>query len=309
MPKSERKKLSKVAIAGAGGLLGARLCTVLQNRGFQLYRLLRPTSDGQEVTRNIDWDPGKGLLNPGDLEGVDAVIHLGGANVAGGRWSEARKNRIVESRLKSTLLLSRTLAELKKPPRVFVCASAIGFYGNRGDALLSEDASPGEGFLADLAIAWEAATAPALEAGVRVVNARIGVVLAEDGGALAKMLTPFKMGLGGKIGDGRQYMSWIAIEDVVRAILFCLERDAISGPVNLVAPRPVTNQEFTQTLGRVLGRPTFFPLPAMVVRTIFGEMGQELLLHGARVSPAKLEAAGFAFQQPNLESALRAILK
>lgn len=309
MSETNKTEISKIAIAGAGGLLGTRLCELLKECGYHLFRLVRPGSSATHGADSIPWDPRQGMLDPNHLAGMDAVIHLGGENLASGRWTRARKRRIVGSRLRSTTLLSRALAAMTSPPRVFLCASAVGFYGNRGEELLDETAAAGEGFLADLALAWEASAVPAKDAGIRVVHCRIGVVLAEQGGALAKMLPVFRLGLGGRAGKGRQYMSWIAIEDVVRAILFCLENNGITGPVNMVAPNPVTNAEFAGKLGRVLRRPSILPLPAAAVHALLGEMGQELLLKGARVSPARLLESGFQFRYPRLEPALRAILE
>jgi len=256
----------------------------------------------------IRWDPAAGTIDAAALEGVDAVIHLSGESISGGRWTPARKQQFEESRLKSTDLITKTLAGLRRPPRVLVSASATGFYGDRGDELLTESSPRGTGFLPELCERWEAAAGPAVEAGIRVVHPRIGIVLSARGGALGKMLTPFKMGGGGVIGSGRQYLGWIAIDDLIDVIHEAIFNNALTGPVNAVAPTPVTNREFVKTLGRVLGRPAVLPLPTPAVNLIFGEMGRTLLLEGARVTPRKLSEIEFAFRYPSLEGALRAEL-
>ena len=242
------------------------------------------------------------------MTGVDAVVHLAGENIAGGRWNTARKNAIRESRVQGTAHLCQALAQLRQPPPILITASAIGYYGDRGEESLTEESTSGSGFLSEVTRAWEAATQPAAKAGVRVVNVRIGVVLSRAGGALAQMLTPFKLGLGGKIGHGRQYISWIALSDLLAVIEYLLHDKSISGPVNAVAPMPVTNTVFTRTLGRVLHRPTILPLPAMLVRLLFGQMGRELLLSSTRVLPKRLTASGFIYTYADLEAALRAEL-
>ncbi|MCA9041242.1 MAG: TIGR01777 family oxidoreductase, partial [Planctomycetaceae bacterium] len=239
---------------------------------------------------------------------VDAVVHLAGENIAAGRWNPELKKRIVESREKGTLLLSETLAELENRPEVFVSSSALGYYGDRGETQLTEESEPGTGFLPETCKVWEEATVPAQEAGIRVVIIRIGIVLAKEGGALQKMLLPFKLGLGGKIGSGRQYWSWVALEDLVRIFHFSMTHTEISGPVNGTAPCPVTNQEFTRTLGKVLKRPTCLPVPAFAARLALGEMADDLLLASANVIPAKLEEHGFLFELLSLEDALQSIL-
>ncbi|HET7113332.1 MAG TPA: TIGR01777 family oxidoreductase, partial [Pyrinomonadaceae bacterium] len=237
-----------------------------------------------------------------------AVVHLAGENIAEGRWTSEKKRAIRESRVKGTALLSETLATLHKPPSVFLSASAIGYYGNRGDESLTESSPPGNDFLAGVCQEWEKATTPAAEKEIRTVRARFGIILAEDGGALAKMLTPFRMGIGGRIGDGKQWMSWISLDDVVGAIQFMLHDRFVNGPVNFVAPHPVTNAEFTKTLGRVLSRPTFFPVPAFGVRLAFGEMADALLLSSQRVVPEVLQSGGFGFNWPRLELTLKHLL-
>jgi hypothetical protein len=262
----------------------------------------KPTNGDQ-----IQWDPYSGSLDKSRLEGFDAIVHLSGENIAG-RWTAAKKTKLRDSRIKSTRLLSKTLAELQKPPKVLVCASAMGYYGNRSDEMMKEDSPPGRGFLAETVKEWEAQVQPAIKKGIRVVNLRTGVVLSPAGGALKEMLLPFKMGVGGVIGSGEQYFSWIAIDDVVGAIYHCINTESLSGPVNVASPNPVTNREFTKTLGRVLSRPTIFPLPAFAARLVFGEMGEELLLASIRVQPAKLQATGYPFRYPDLEGALRHVL-
>jgi uncharacterized protein (TIGR01777 family) len=261
---------------------------------------------GQDEVR---WDPYGGILDGSDkLEGIDAFIHLGGESIAS-RWSPARKRAIVESRVKGTALIAETLAVLHEKPKTFLCASAIGFYGDRGGEVLTEGSHAGFGFLPEACQAWEAACEPARKAGIRVVNLRTGIVLSPKGGALAQMLLPFKLGLGGVVGSGDQWMSWISLGDEVSAFLHALKTPSLEGPVNLTAPVPVTNREFTKTLGKVLRRPTFFPLPSFMVKLIFGEMGQALLLEGQKVLPKKLEASGFRYSSPGLEGALEGLLR
>jgi uncharacterized protein (TIGR01777 family) len=242
------------------------------------------------------------------LQGVDAVVHLAGESIAQ-RWTPESKARILQSRTSGTRLLSESFARLTPPPRVFICASAIGYYGNRGDEVLTEQSPPGSGFLAEVCREWEAACEPAVRGGIRVVNLRTGMVLSAAGGVLPRMLFPFRVGLGGKIGSGRQYMSWIALDDLVGVIIHALTCDRLAGPVNAVAPNPVTNLEFTRTSGRVLRRPTFLAVPAWAARLAFGEMADALLLASARVTPARLAASGFVFRYAELESALRHVLK
>jgi uncharacterized protein (TIGR01777 family) len=239
------------------------------------------------------------------LEGIDAVVHLAGENVAGGRWTPEVKARILESRRRGTRLLSESLAQLHSRPRVLVSASAIGFYGDRGDETLREDSEAGTGFLADVCREWEAATAAAADAGIRVVHLRIGVVLSAAGGALAKLLPPFQVGAGGRVGSGAQYMSWIALDDLLGAVLHALRTESLQGALNATAPAPVTNQEFTTVLGRVLGRPTLVPVPAVAARLAFGEMADAVLLASQRVEPARLAATRYTFRFSDLESALR----
>ena len=294
----------KILVTGASGLVGSALVPLLVADGHEVARLGR-TAPGPADLR---WDPDAGTLDAATLEGFDGVIHLAGENIAAGRWNAARKRRIKESRVQGTLLLARTLAGLKRPPRVLVSASAVGFYGDRGDEELNEQSPAGSGFLTEVCREWEAATEAAAGEGIRVVHARLGVVLSRDGGALAKMLTPFKLGAGGIVGSGRQYMSWITLEDTVAALAHLLVTETAAGPVNVVAPAPVTNREFTKTLGRVLRRPTLFPLPAFVARLVFGEMADALLLGSNRVKPASLLDSGYVFRHGSLEEGLRAVL-
>jgi hypothetical protein len=242
------------------------------------------------------------------FSGVEAVIHLAGENIASGRWTAARKQRILESRVKGTKLIAETIGRLEPPPSVFVSASAIGYYGDRGSEVLREESPPGTGFLADVCRQWEAATDPATRKGVRVVHLRTGLVLSAAGGAMGKMLLPFKLGVGGKIGSGNQYWSWISLDDVCGAITHCIQAATLHGPVNIVSPSPVTNLEFTKILGRVLRRPTIFPMPAFAARLVLGEMADALLLASARVEPAKLSASRFVFKDKELESTLRSLL-
>jgi len=294
----------KILVSGASGLVGGTLVPFLTTGGHDVRRLGR----GRKRAGTVVWDPEAGSIDRAGLDGIDAVVHLAGENIAGGRWTAEKKARIRDSRVVGTRLLCEALAAMARPPKVLVAASAIGFYGDRGNDPVDEDSAPGAGFLADVCREWEAATAPAAAAGIRVVNLRLGVVLSGAGGALATMLTPFKLGLGGPVGGGRQYMSWIAIDDVADAVLFALTTPSLSGPVNAVSPGVVTNAEFTATLAKVLSRPAVVPMPAVAVRLLLGEMGEELLLASTRVAPQRLEAADFHFRFPTLEPALRHVL-
>lgn len=267
-------------------------------------RLVRgPAKAGEQIS----WDPSKPIA-PDAVSGFDAVIHLAGETIVG-RWTAAKKARIHDSRVVGTNNLARALAQAKDKPQVFVCSSAIGYYGNRGDELLSEESAPGSGFLPDVCREWEAATQAAAAAGIRTVHMRTGVVLSPKGGALGKMLTPFKMGVGGKIGDGRQWMSWIDVQDMVGAMHHILKSDLLQGPVNMVAPKPVTNEEFTETLASVLSRPAIFPLPAFVVKLAFGEMGETVLLGSQRVEPTQLVMSGYPFRFSSLRASLESMLQ
>ncbi|MFL6301430.1 MAG: TIGR01777 family oxidoreductase [Terriglobales bacterium] len=294
-----------VLISGASGLVGTALIPALVSRGDRVIRLVRhPVEAGAP---EIEWRPGS-RLDPEVLEGFDAVIHLAGENIFG-RWTEAKKRAIIESRVGGAQTLSDAIAGCQRAPRVFLSASAIGYYGSRSDESLDEESSSGEGFLAEVAREWEDATASARRAGVRVLNLRFGVVLSKSGGALAKMLTPFRLGLGGRLGSGQQFFSWISIDDTIAAILSALDNERVRGPVNLTAPAPVTNAEFAKILARVLHRPAIFPLPLFIPTLVFGkQMTQETLAASQRVFPAKLAAAGYNFRHPELEGALRDLL-
>lgn len=293
----------RVAVSGGSGFVGTHLREYLTEAGDQVIQLVRRKPD--PAAHEIGWDPAAGHVEAEALKGIDAIVHLSGENIAAGRWTTARKQRIRDSRVKTTELLAQTLAGLEAPPRVFVCASAVGYYGDRSGAVLTEDAPPGSGFLAEVCQQWEAACGPARAAGVRVVNLRTGVVLSPHGGALAKMLPVFRMGMGGVVGSGDQWLSWIALSDLLRVIEFVITNDGLSGPANAVSPNPVTNRQLTQAIGRVIKRPTLVPLPAVAVRLTMGQMGEETLLASSRVIPQRLQSAGFQFEHPELEEALR----
>lgn len=301
----------KILVSGPGGLIGRSLIPTLQTEGHTVVGLSRRAG----APGDFVWAPEKGELN-GDLDGIDAVIHLAGESVAGGRWTRARKKRIRDSRVMGTDLLARRAADARAKskagsgPRIFISASAIGFYGDGGDATLTESGRAGSGFLVDVAREWEGAAEPARQAGIRVVQTRIGIVLSPAGGALQAMLPIFRLGLGGRLGSGRQWMSWIALPDVIGAIRHVLAREDIQGPVNFTAPTPVTNADFTRALGRSLGRPAFLPAPAFAMKLALGsQMAQEMLLTGARVSPQVLEKTGYHFQFPELSGALESLLE
>jgi uncharacterized protein (TIGR01777 family) len=296
----------KILVSGSHGLVGSALIKSLTTAGHEVVRLVR--RERAFGSPEIEWHPNQGRIDAEHLEGLDAVVHLAGESIASGRWTSDKKRAIRESRTKGTLLLSQSLAGLSRPPGVFVSASAIGYYGNRGDELLTEKRAPGDDFLAGVCIDWEKATGPAVEKGIRTVVTRFGIILDANGGALEKMLTPFRMGIGGRIGTGKQWMSWIALEDVVNALRFVIDDGAINGPVNFVAPNPVTNAEFTKTLGRVLSRPTLIPIPAFGIRLAFGEMADALLLSSQRVEPSVLQNRGYLFKWPALEPALKHLL-
>lgn len=298
-----------ILLTGSHGLIGSALLdhwrtdpSTAAPRVFCLVRHLEPRNSFE-----IPWDPAVGALDPVALDALelDAVIHLAGEPLTGGRWTEDKKDRILRSRFDGTMLLARTLAQLSHPPRVLLSGSAIGYYGNRHDQWLDEDSPSGNGFLADVCRRWESATEPAARAGIRVVKLRTGIVLARRAGALAAMLPPFQLGLGGVLGNGGQYFSWIGLDDVVGAIEHLLAQPTAVGPVNLVSPQPVTNRQFTTTLGAVLGRPTVLWLPATVLRLILGEMADEMLLSSARVLPARLQAGGYTFREPELGQTLQ----
>lgn len=295
----------KIIITGSSGLVGTALVSFFRKEHHEVYKLVRVRADLQND--EIAWDPERGVINPNLIEGFDVVIHLAGENIMG-RWTESKKKRIKESRVKSTSLLCQSLNQLKKPPHVFISASAVGYYGNRGDDILTEQSVKGKGFLANVCEEWEEATRLAAEKGIRVINLRFGMILSSCGGALKQMLPIFKLGLGGKMGSGNQYVSWIAIDDLVRAINYIIHQESLAGPINAVSPDPVTNEEMTKTLGKVLHRPTFLAMPTFMVELVFGELGKDVLLSSARVKPSKLEEAGFQYRYPHLEEALTAIL-
>ncbi len=295
-----------VLVTGASGLVGSALVPFLTTGGHRVSRLVRSTPHPGQA--EIPWDPQTGSIATSALEGVDAVVHLAGENIATGRWSAEKKARIHHSRVQGTRLLCDALAQLVNPPKVLVSASAIGYYGDRGAESLHEASRPGTGFLAEVCQAWEAATAPAVQRGIRVVHLRLGMVLSPAGGALAKMLLPFKIGAGGVRGSGRQYMSWMALDDAIGAMLHALLTPSVQGPVNAVSPQPLTNGEFTAILGRVLGRPTLLPLPAWAARLAFGDMADALVLASTRVEPRRLLETGYVFRYPDLDSALRHLL-
>lgn len=299
----------RILLSGSSGLIGSALVQRLKESGHELGYLVRRSADHSK--NEIYWDAERGSIDRSPLADFapEAVIHLAGENVGKGRWTKTKKARIKDSRVKGTSILAQALASLSEKPRVFISASATGYYGTRGEDILDESSRPGDNFLAQVCQEWEAACGPAREAGIRVVNIRTGMVLSKKGGALAKLLTPFRFGLGGILGHGWQYMPWITLDDEVGAILFILEHGQIAGPVNLVAPESVTNREFTKTLGRVLWRPTCFPLPASTARVIFGEKADDLLLASARVEPKVLSNSGFTFQYPELKAALRHVIK
>ena len=295
----------KSVVSGASGLVGKMLCARMSGGGHEVLRLVRRSSSSAD---EIEWYPDQNQLDESRLNGVDAAVHLAGENIAAGRWNTARKKRILDSRVEGTRLLAEALAKAETGPRVLVSASAIGIYGNRGDDWLDEDSPRGEGFLADVCAAWEAAADPARNAGVRVVHPRIGVVLSPDGGALAKMLLPFKLGLGGPIGSGHNWMSWISIDDLVGVIRHTIDNESLEGPVNAVAPQPETFVDFARTLGKVLSRPAFLPMPALAARLALGEMADELLMASSRVRASKIMNTGFTFRHTELEHAFRHVL-
>ena len=301
-PHSEAKPL-KILLSGSSGLLGGALAPHLAAAGHEVWRLVRRAPRAE--SREIRWDPDGGAVDPGTLEGFSAVIHLSGENIAARRWTPEFKAKLVRSRIVTASLLAGTLAKLSAKPAVFICASAVGYYGDRGAEILTERSARGEGFLPELADRWEIAARQAQSSGIRSVQARFGVVLSRHGGALEKMLLPFKLGVGGVLGSGNQYMSWIAIEDAVRALEHLLGSASLSGPVNLVSPHPVTNREFTKTLASALHRPAFIPVPEFGIKLLFGEMGEALLLASTRVVPEALAQSGFHFSSPELAPALR----
>ena len=295
----------KVILTGSNGLIGSELAATLQRAGDEVTRLVRSGPGPGDAL----WDIDASTIDAPALEGHDAVVHLAGAGIGDHRWSESYKREVHDSRTRGTALLCETLAKLERPPRVLVSGSAVGWYGDRGDEQLSEASGPGTGFLAEVVKDWEAATEAASDAGIRVVRLRSGVVLSRKGGALKKQLLPFKLGAGGKLGSGKQWLSWIALDDEVGAILHLIRRETLRGPVNATAPNPVTNAEFTQALGAALHRPTIATVPRFALKAVFGgQMATEMLLAGQRVLPRALEASGFAFRFPRVDEALRALL-
>ena len=295
--------MARILVSGSSGLVGSALIPSLKGARARIGRLARPeTVRGTSDEERIAWNPAE-PISPDAVSGFDAVIHLAGESIVG-RWTATKKARMRDSRIPATANLARALAQTKRKPQIFLSASAIGYYGSRGDEILTEESTPGTGFTSDLAREWELANSPAADAGIRTVQIRIGIVMATAGGALAKMLLPFRMGVGGKLGNGQQWMSWIDLQDVVGAIQHILRSDLLHGPVNLVAPKPVTNTEFSKTLADVLSRPAFFPMPAFAARLAFGEMADELLLASQRVEPTKLISSGYPFRFPTLRQSL-----
>ena len=296
--------ISRILVSGVSGPIGAALLPSLKTCGYEITRLVRSAATGDD---QISWNPVEPIA-PDMVSGFDAVVHLAGESIVG-RWTKTKKAKIRDSRVVGTANLAQALAQTKRKPAVFICSSAIGYYGDRGNEVLNEKSTSGAGFLADVCREWEAATQTAVHAGIRTVQMRTGVVLSPNGGALGKMLTPFKMGVGGKIGDGRQWMSWIDVQDMVGAIHHALKSDLLQGPVNMVAPKPVTNAEFTKTLGTVLSRPAILPMPAFAVKLAFGEMGETVLLASQRVEPAQLVMSGYPFRFTSLQASLENLLQ
>ena len=296
----------RVAVTGSSGLVGTELAALLHDDGAETFALVRRAPRNQS---EVAWDPARAELDEKALGKLDAVVHLAGENIGNGRWTKSRKHAIRDSRVVGTRTLAEALSRMSKPPGALVCASAVGYYGDRGPEKLTENSAAGRGFLADVVREWEEAAGPASRAGIRVVHLRLGVVLSSKGGALARMLTPFRFGLGGVLGPGTQYVSWIALADAARAFRHALVTAEISGPINAVAPEPVTNRELTETLGRVLHRPTFIPAPRPLLELALGQMAEELLLASTRVEPVRLPASGFTYLYPRLEAAIRAALE
>jgi uncharacterized protein (TIGR01777 family) len=304
----------QILLTGSSGFIGTSLGRTLRGKRISIISLHRRALHGARVLNEGVpglWDPyaATPISRPQEIEGTTAAVHLSGANIAGRRWTSSYKQEILESRVKPTHALATLLAGLRPKPAVLVCASAVGIYGSRGDELLTEASLPGSGFLPEVCLAWERATQPASDAGIRVVHLRFGVVLSPDGGALAQMLPVFRAGLGGRLGSGRQWISWVALPDVMRAIEFALETPSLSGPVNVVAPNPVTNSEFTRSLGRILHRPTLLRVPSFALRLALGEMAEATILESERVLPARLNTLGFDFEYPELDAGLRAVLR
>jgi len=298
----------RLLVSGSNGMVGSALVARMAAAHHEVRRLVR-SGAGSGDLHDFSWRPDRGELDARALDGVDAVVHLAGVGIGDARWSAARKAAITTSRVDSTRLLAERIAKAAAPPKALLVASAVGFYGDGGERWLDESSPGGAGFLAEVCREWEAAAFAAGEAGVRVVHLRFGFILSATGGGLRKMLTPFRLGLGGAIGGGRQWLSWIALDDVVAAIEQILKSESLRGPVNVVAPEPVTNAEFTRTLGRLLHRPTIFAMPTVAARLAFGEMADELLLASQRVRPAKLAASGFTWKWPTVDGALRHVLQ
>jgi uncharacterized protein len=296
----------KILISGSSGLIGTALIERLSRSGHQVMRLVRREPAPGEG--GVFWDPYGRKIEASRIEGIDAVVHLAGKSIGAGRWTSSAKKEMVASRIIPTQFLTETISSLKTRPRLFLSASAVGYYGDRKDETLTEASQPGVGFLSDLCVAWERACEPAAAAGIRTVNLRIGLVLSADGGALPRMAAPFRLGVGGKLGSGRQYMSWITLDDLISVFEFVLADGSLWGSVNAVTPHPVPNVEFTKALARAVHRPALVAVPAFVLKLLLGEMGETLLLSSARVLPEKLERAGFSFQQPDLQPALQNLL-
>ena len=297
----------KVLVSGSSGFIGSAVVRALRDAGHRIVQLVRRRPPPGST--DAFWDPVAGVVEVGGLDGVEGAVHLAGEGTATGPWTAARKARIRGSRVGGTQLLARTLASLEPRPSVMVCASAMGYYGDRGDEILTEESGPGTGFLPETGVAWEAAAEPAVAAGIRVAHLRFGLVHGAGGGLLGPVLPVFKLGLGARLGDGSQYMSWVALDDAVGAILHVLRTEALAGPVNVTSPNPVTNSEFTETLGRVLGRPTVLSVPRFLLRLAPGNMADEAILASARMLPTRLLAAGYSFRFPELEPALRRALE
>jgi uncharacterized protein (TIGR01777 family) len=302
MRENPNGKAMKILITGSTGLIGAALLPALRGAGHEVVGLPRTSSSSR------GWNPATGAIDAVSLDHADAIVHLAGANIGECRWTSSRKQLILESRVGPTTALSRFLASNATHRPTLIVASAVGFFGDRGDEWLDETSPAGDGFLAGVVEQWEASTKPAVEAGIRVVKLRFGIILTPNGGALKRMLLPFRFGLGGRIGHGRQYWSWVGLDDVIGAVQHVLRHSEINGPVNVVSPNPVTNSEFTRTLARVMSRPSVFPLPAFAARLVLGEMADELLLYSARVKPAKLSTSGYQFRGTNLDETLRQLL-
>ena len=302
----------RILVSGSTGFVGTALVESLVRQNHSVARLARPGSskkDGPAGQQTIPWDPVAGQFDAAAAEGFDTLVHLAGASIADGRWNASRKQLLRTSRIDATRHLISVLGKLQRPPRVIVAASAIGYYGSRGDEILTEASAPGNDFLAELCHEWEAESARGAEFGARVVHTRFGIILAAHGGALAKMALPFKLGAGGRLGDGRQWMSWVTLGDTVKIVEFALETPGLNGPVNVVAPNAVRNAEFTRVLAKTLHRPALFPAPAFALRLALGEMADALLLSSQRVTPSKLTAAGYVFRQPDLAGALAEVFR